>query len=196
MLCDPFVLWARPDRMERMDKRLYDVEPASGYPVEYGLLISSLQDGTREWREELGDVPEEAIVWQPFKHGHSIGGVILHMIDVEAFWIETAALGRDRDPAELSELLSNETDQYSFKWVVPPHKPLSYYLALQDKVRARTLESIKHFPDPATVISREGWSSSMTLRWVLNHVVAHEAYHGGQTVILKALYEKSLKGSA
>jgi uncharacterized damage-inducible protein DinB len=176
-----------------MNKRLYDVEPAAGYPIEYGLLISTLQDGTREWREELGDVTEDAIVWQPYAKGHSIGGVILHMIDVEAFWIETAALDRERSSEELQELFSKETDQYAFNWVVPPRKPLAYYLELQDKVRARTLESIKHFPDPATVISRDGWSSSMTLRWILNHVVAHEAYHGGQTVMLKALYDKKTK---
>jgi uncharacterized damage-inducible protein DinB len=173
-----------------MQKRLYDVEPASGYPVEYGLLVSALQDGTREWREELGDVSIEEIVWQPYKQGHSIGAVILHMIDVEAFWVETAALGRERDPDEIRELLSEETDQYGFNWVVPPRQPLSYYLELQDRVRARTLESIKSFPDPATVIDREGWSSALTVRWILNHVVAHEAYHGGQAVMLKAMYER------
>lgn len=176
-----------------MQKRIYDVEPASGYPVEYGLLVSTLQDGTREWREELGDVTEDALVWQPYRNGHSIGAIILHMIDVEAFWVETAALGRERSSDELEELLSAETDQYSFNWVVPPRKPLSYYLELQDKVRTRTLESIRSFPDPATVIDREHWTSSMTVRWILNHVVAHEAYHGGQAVILKTLFERAVK---
>jgi uncharacterized damage-inducible protein DinB len=67
---------------------------------------------------------------------------------------------------------------------------LAYYYEIQDRVRARTLESIKTFPDPATVIEREGWSSSVTLRWILNHVVAHESYHGGQAVMLKALWER------
>jgi len=172
-------------------KRVFDIEPANGYPAEYGLLVSALQDGTREWREELGDVPDEAVVWQPYKDGHSIGGLILHMIDVEAFWIETAALSRERDEAEIKELFSSETDQYAFKWVVPPRKPLAYYLELQDKVRARTLESIKHFGDPATVIDQEGWSSSVTLRWILNHVTSHESYHGGQAMMLKVLFERA-----
>jgi len=182
--------------MSQMQKRLYDVEPASGYPLEYGLLVSTLQDGTREWRDQLGEISEEGIVWQPYKNGHNIGGVILHMIDVEAFWIETAALGRERSPDELRELLSEETDQYGFNWVVPPKRPLSYYLDYQDKVRQRTLESIKHFPDPSTVISREGWSTEMTVRWILNHVVAHEAYHGGQVVMLKAMYDKAIAGES
>lgn len=171
--------------------RFFDVEPLAGYPTEYGLLIALLQDGTREWREELGEVSDEALVWQPFANGHSIGGVILHMIDVEAFWIETAALGRDRDPDEMKELGTEETDQYAFKWVVPPRKPLAYYLDLQDKVRARTLESIKSFPDPATVVTREHWNASLTLRWILNHVINHEAYHGGQIVMLKTLFEQT-----
>jgi uncharacterized damage-inducible protein DinB len=174
--------------MDRMSKRHYDVEPALGYPIEYGLLVSALTDGTSEWREELGAVSDDVVVWQPVQRGHSIGGVILHMIDVEAFWIETAALGRERSGEELNELLSQETDPYSFNWVVPPRKPLAYYLELQDRIRSRTLESIKQFPDPATVIHREGWNSTMTLRWILNHVVAHEAYHGGQAVMLKEMW--------
>ena len=176
--------------MELMSKRHYDVEPALGYPIEYGLLVSALADGTREWREELGQVPDGAVIWQPVQNGHSIGAVILHMIDVEAFWIETAALGRERSGDELNELLSKETDQYAFNWVVPPRKPLAYYLELQDRIRARTLASIKQFPEPATIIQREGWNSTMTLRWILNHVVAHEAYHGGQAVMLKAMWER------
>jgi uncharacterized damage-inducible protein DinB len=174
-----------------MSKRLFDVEPAQGYHSEFGLLVSNLIDGTREWREELGEVSPEAITWQAFPKGHSIGGVILHMIDTEAFWIETAALGRTRPENELIELMSHETDQYAFTWVVPPHQPLEYYFELQDRVRARTLESIKSLPDPATVISREGWAYEVTVRWILNHVASHEAYHGGQAVMLKALYERS-----
>lgn len=178
-----------------MTKRHYDIEPASGYPTEYGLLVSALQDGTREWRDELGEVDEDAIVWQPVPNGHSIGAILLHMIDVEAFWVETAALGRERSPSELKELLSEETDVDAFKWVVPPRRPLDYYYEYQDKIRARTLESIKLFPDPATIIEREGWSSSVTVRWILSHVVAHEAYHGGQAVILKSLYERRMVGN-
>jgi uncharacterized damage-inducible protein DinB len=170
--------------------RLFDIEPTSGLPMEYGLLAAALQDGTREWREELDEVPDEAVWWQPFENGHSIGALILHMVDVEAFWIETVALERERSADELRELLSEEVDQYAFKWILPPKKPLAYYYEIQDRIRARTLESLKHLPDPATVIAREGWSYSTTIRWILNHVVAHESYHGGQAVLLKALWER------
>lgn len=170
--------------------RFYDVEPLHGYPTEYGLLVAALQDGTRKWREEIGEVNDDAVIWQPVKNGHSIGGIILHMIDVEAFWIETAALGRDRDPEEVKELLSEEIDQYAFNWVVPPHKPLAYYLDLQDKVRERTLESIKSFPEPTTQVSFDQGNFIVTLRWILSHVVNHEAYHGGQAVMLKSMWER------
>ncbi|HJP82806.1 MAG TPA: DinB family protein [Fimbriimonadaceae bacterium] len=171
--------------------RVYDVEPASGYSGDYGFLVSALQDGTRHWREELGDVPDDAIAFQPIPKGHSIGGVLLHMIDVEAFWIETAALSRERSEDEMRELFSKENDVFAFRWVVPPRRPLSYYFELQDKVRARTLESIKSFPEPSTVISMEGWTTAVTARWIINHVIAHESYHGGQLVMLKAMYEQS-----
>src|SRR5436853_2072586 len=85
-----------------------------------GLLAAALEDATSEWREELDDVDEDTIVWQPFPGGHSIGGLILHMADVEAWWFETVAAGKARPVGEEERLLSEETQQYGVSWPTPP----------------------------------------------------------------------------
>ncbi|MBI1755849.1 MAG: DinB family protein [Fimbriimonas ginsengisoli] len=173
-----------------MASKLYDVAPLAGLDPAYGLMGAMLEDGTREWLEEAGRIPAEAIGWQPTPGGHSIGAVMLHIIDVEAYWIEQVSLGRELSPEELRELMSEETKQYQGQWPAPPPKPWSWYVQLQQRYRRRTMESLKSLGDPASVVHGKSSPTGFTLRWILSHVVQHEAYHGGQIVLLKALWEQ------
>lgn len=171
-----------------MDRKSYDVAPLEGCHPQMGLMAAMLEDGTREWREELGKISPEGIVWQPFPGGHSIGAVLLHIIEVEVFWIEAFCMGMPTTKAEAKELMSAQIKQYSVKWPVPPKRPISYYYGLQDGVRARTLRHIKALTEPQAMKSREKYD--VTVRWVLSHVVEHESYHGGQIVLLKELFKR------
>ena len=171
---------------------LYDVPALEGYDPEIGMLAAMLQDGTREWREELGDVDEDAIVWQPFPGSHSIGALILHMIECEVWWIESVAAGKELDAEAMKELMSEEIKQYSVEWPTPPNRPLSYFLDLQDRHRARSIETMKEFCATTQVKMKSTEEDSFTLRWIINHLVGHEAYHGGQAVFLKLLHERTV----
>ena len=165
---------------------LIDALPLAGYPAPYDLLCAILQDATNEWRWEIDqDLSEDAIVWQPAPDAHSIGALVLHMINAEVFWFEQFALGLNPEPD--TEMPSLEFDIDAWRWPTPPRKPLSWYFALQDRIRVRTLENIKKWPAPDTVMEHHG--NQVTLRWVLGHVIQHEAYHGGQAVLLSRLWQ-------
>jgi uncharacterized damage-inducible protein DinB len=167
---------------------LIDAEPLSGYQEPYGLLCAILQDATNEWRWELDqDLSEDAVVWQPHAGTHSIGGIILHLIGAEVYWFEKFALGISPDPEERKLILSDEMDVDTWNWPVPPRKPISWYFELHDRIRARTLESVKRWPAPDSTKGHDGRQVSM--RWVLGHVIQHEAYHGGQAVLLNRLWQ-------
>ncbi|HVT13162.1 MAG TPA: DinB family protein [Fimbriimonadaceae bacterium] len=157
---------------------------------EIGLFASCLQDATNEWREELGEVDPDTIVWQPFPNGHSIGALILHNADVEAWWIEEVVAGKKRPDGEERLLMSEETKQYGVEWPAPPRQPLSWYFGIADRIRASTLETLREIDDPDRIIQREDWSSPLNVRWIVNHVVGHEAYHGGQIVLVSLLKQK------
>ncbi len=166
---------------------LLDAKPLEGYQEPYGLLCAILQDGTNEWRCELDrNLGEDALVWQPVPGAHSIGAIILHMIAAETFWFEQFALDIQADPEESKVLMSNEIDVDNWQWPVPHKMPLKDYLALQDKIRTRTLERIKEWPAPDSAKDLHGMQRSM--RWVLGHIIQHEAYHGGQAVLLSRLW--------
>jgi uncharacterized damage-inducible protein DinB len=168
---------------------LTDAAPLAGYREPYGQLCAILQDGTNEWRWELDrDLPAEAMVWPAYPGGHSIGGCILHIVGVEVFWMENYVLGRTFSDEERKLFQWDETDVDTWSWAVPPAEPLSWYFALQDRVRGRVLESVKQWPAPETQI--EGWGKLRTARWVFGHVIQHESYHGGQAVLLQRLWQQ------
>ncbi|RYG45473.1 DinB family protein [bacterium] len=164
-----------------------DAEPLPGYQEPYGLLCAILQDGTREWRWELDpDLNENAVVWQPYPGAHSIGAILLHIVNTEVFWLEEFALDRTDDPEERRVRLADQIDVDNWQWPEPPRQPISWYFDLHDRVRARTLESIKSWPSPES--ARDLHGHPRTMRWVLGHVIQHESYHGGQAVLLSRLW--------
>lgn len=172
-----------------MPKKNFDVKPVDGTDQQIGLLLSMLDDGTREWRAEFGKVSEEAVIWQHFPNGHSIGTLILHIADAEAFWLYEVAGGYSRSQAEQERLLSDALDQYKIQWPKPPKRSLLWYFQQHDKIRARTRKTVLALNDPEHIGRYK--EKKFTLRWMLHHVITHEAYHGGQAVLL-ALMKKSL----
>ena len=168
----------------------FDVAPLAGYQDSYGQLCAILQDGTREWRGEMDpDLSSDAVVWQPHENAHSIGTVILHIAGVEAYWFEQFALGEPMSPEEKKLTLFDETDVDKGLWPAPPRQPLAWYFDLHDRIRARTLESIKRWGPPETIEQRG--DHSFSLGWVFGHVIQHESYHGGQAVLLQELWKRN-----
>lgn len=170
--------------MERVDIRpIEEVEP------QVGVLMAALDNTTREWRGELGVLSIEQITWQVFPAGHSIGGLLLHIADVEAYWLYSVATGITRCDEELSGLLSKETQQEKIIWPTPPSEPVEWYFAKHDAIRERTHKTLLALNDPEHIgVRRE---TEFTLRWLLGHVIAHEAYHGGQAVLLSLIQQQS-----
>jgi len=163
---------------------LTDVLPVKGFDPTLGLLLGMLEDGTTKWRSELGEVAEEALIWQPFPNGHSIGALILHMADVEAWWLHEVGAGMPRTAEERARLLSEETRQYQVRWPRPPARPLTWYFEQQEAIRVRTREIVRGLDGAEQVCRRQRDGKEFTVRWLLHHVINHEAYHGGQAVLL------------
>lgn len=163
-----------------------DVEP------QLATLIATWHDGYREWRGELGMVKEDAIVWQPYENGPSIGGILLHMADCDAYWINQIALRQPADPEDPAALYNNSMDQYGPNWPVPPRQPITWYFQILESRRAQVIKAIEELADPNARFQREK-SAEFTLRWIVAHLVEHDSYHGGQVVLLHEMYKKIAK---
>jgi uncharacterized damage-inducible protein DinB len=168
-----------------------DPVPLPGYPEPYGLLCAILQDATVDWRGELwgAKIGPEVMTWRPRPGGQSIGAVILHMIVAEVFWFERFVLEREIDAEDKRLLMWDEIDVDKGSWPEPPYQPLSWYFELHDRFRARTLDAVKQWPAPGSLKDRAGENHKYSMLWVLGHVIQHEAYHGGQVVMLYDLWK-------
>lgn len=152
---------------------------------ELGVLVAAWQDGTREWRENLGRVSREAVCWQPYEYGPSIGGLILHMMDCETWWLRVVADQESDDPNTPDGVYARELNADRHHWPAPPKQPLAWYYALQDARREENLTYVRRHPDPNTL---HGGRPDVSYRWIVAHLVQHDSYHGGQAVLLHQMY--------
>jgi uncharacterized damage-inducible protein DinB len=162
--------------------------PVEGFDPEVGLLLAMLDNATKEWREDLGEISDEAIGWQPAPEMHSIGALILHIAAVEVWWLYEVLAGKEISDEERVRLQDDELDQYNVKWPDPPKQPLSWFLAEHDRVRERTKQTLLEINDPNASAARK--DRVFTFRWLMSHMINHEAYHGGQVMLLKLAYER------
>lgn len=155
---------------------------------ELRLLLAQLDQATHEWLGEIdGDVTPDELTWQAVDDGHSIGALMVHIAEVEAFWLHHVATGAPYRDLE-AEALGAAIDQDAALWPTPPPgRPFAYYAGLLRTVRETTRALIPTLGDPARQIARtraDGSVQTYTLRWLLTHVLLHEAYHGGQAILL------------
>ena len=169
-----------------------DVVPVEAQSEEIGLLLGLLEAGTQNMRRELGAVEEKTLGWQPYPNSHSIGAILIHVAACEAGWLHLVAAGQET-PIDLEEQLMGgaSIDQYEGLWPAPPRRPLSWYYAQHDEIRVRSLALMHGLLDPDEV-RPVVWSPgrSCTVRWILHHVIEHEAYHLGQAVLLSLMKER------
>jgi uncharacterized damage-inducible protein DinB len=144
--------------------------------------LSQLDQGTHEWLGELGDdITEAELTWQAFPGGHSVGALLVHIAEVEAYWLHHIACGEPYQDIE-AEALQGAIDQYAIQWPTPPAQSLSFYKTLLATTRAKTKVLIGALENPNHTALRG--EREFTLSWLMTHVMVHEAYHGGQAVLL------------
>jgi uncharacterized damage-inducible protein DinB len=167
----------------------YDLHSPAELHPELGLLWATLEDGSREWLENMEPAPtRDAMTWQAYPNSPSVGGILLHMISADKFWISEVALGEELDETHPARAYDVEVDQDSVKWPAPPDQPWEWYLNLYQEGRKGLLESLKRVSGPEKVLTRPS-GNSFTVRWILAHLVQHDSYHAGQMIALNEMHK-------
>ncbi len=96
-----------------------DAAPVQGVHPTYGALLGALQDGTTEWLMEIGEPTEEAIIWQPWPNGSSIGGQMLHIASVEVGWLQHYCLGTPKTKEQSILFMDELRDVDGGIWPTP-----------------------------------------------------------------------------
>lgn len=166
----------------------FDLEIRAGFHPEIASLIATWEDGTREWLESLGEPSEEALVWQPYANGPSIGGEMLHMIECDMFWVEEVLGGLAERNDHPAVKYGKGLDQENHIWPTAYSENWAWYLDLYLTSRKSVLDQLSNLTDITKVYPFKG--GEFTARWIVAHIVEHDSYHGGQAVLLHEMWKK------
>lgn len=168
----------------------FDFAPSVDFAhPELRLLMAQLDQATREWLDMIdGEVTPEELAWQPFPGGHSVAGLMAHIAGVEHYWLHFVAADQPFENLE-PQIVGASINQMGVEWPTPPpDRPLTDYTRWLRETRERSYALIAPLDDPDRQITvtrrRDGSVHVYTLRWILTHTILHEAYHGGQAVLL------------
>lgn len=176
----------------KIEKEIF--EPFPNYPMQIGYYLSGMEEVREQLRNIVKDLSNEEISAKVLPTVHSIGQLILHNAEAEWWWLKVVVAEEELDEEEAIreafwDILLDEdfaSKNYSAE----------YCIKATDKVRATCLEVIKDFTD--NDLDRYfGWNKDdgtrieKSLRWILHHLIDHEAQHKGQILMLKRLLREA-----
>jgi uncharacterized damage-inducible protein DinB len=163
--------------------------PAEGFSSSIGFYLSGMEEVRGQLREAVTGLTDEKFSRPAFVGAHSIGALVMHIGEAEWWWMQCVVLGhelteKDRH-APFWDVLKSP-DAFSSKG-----HTAEFCLQEIEKIRQQTRELLASFNDEdlERIISfeRGGQRYEHNLRWILHHLIDHEAQHKGQILMLKRL---------
>jgi uncharacterized damage-inducible protein DinB len=174
--------------------RYRDLAPHEGLAPEVGRVFASLQQvrlGTILMMEGLDSAQ---LAWSPGPGANSIGTLATHIAESEAFWI-VETIGGHPLPETRRELYRMEAYGDPRASQAPP-APNHFFLGILSDLRVETKEVLMSLDD-ADLEGKRVWRNPsgspgnslevFTVRWILDHVLVHEAHHQGQMALMRRL---------
>lgn len=170
-----------------MNERI--IRPIEGFSREVGFYLAGMEEVREQLRETVAEISTEDIGRRAFPEAHSIGGLVLHIGEAEWWWMNCVIAGNE----------VSEADAAASFWDVlkePERIARSSYSAQFcldeiDRVRAETRTRLREVHDEQLdkvfTFERKGKTHELSLRWILHHLIDHEAQHKGQILMLKRL---------
>ena len=151
------------------------------------LLKWMLEDVRKETLAGVSHLSKEQLFQAPVEGESSIGSYMMHLGECDLSWLEI--LSGAEQPADLKKKC------YFDKWFdvpdpEPPKKPLEIneYLETIAATRKNFLEYISTLDDTElekeVTIQRKSGERKIKKKWIIYHIIEHEAHHRGQMFML------------
>lgn len=173
-------------------RRFRDLSPARGLTPEVGHWLAALEEVRLGTLLLLHDLGPDQIASPPSSGMNSIGTLLTHIAESEAFWVIERVGGRPL-PAERREL-------YRMDLFSRPGAPqatrasAAFFVGILSDLRIETQEVLAGLNDK-DLDGKRIWNDPrrpedqevFSVRWILSHVLAHEAHHRGQIAIARKM---------
>jgi uncharacterized damage-inducible protein DinB len=187
-----------------------DIKASGGFNSEQvGLFVAQMDDQNRRLVEDLKDVTPAELGWQSARGMNTIGMLLAHIAIVEVWWMHVGPLAKGSTEAAAEPLpgiiglgLKDDGMPIERAGGLPPKdlagKDLAFYEDVLRKARNFTKETTVSFTDSdlertGSLKRRDGSTGTYTVRWVLYHLLEHEAAHYGQISFIRHQYRDSNK---
>lgn len=165
------------------------LDPLEGFSREIGFYLSGWEKTRAELREIVSDLSNEELSQRLSPEAHQIGGLILHLGESEAGWIHAIIAGRELDEDEKKFVHWYDTTETDF---AAKGYGARDCIERIDKISEMSRRILQEFTD-LDLERLFGYERStgerveVSLRWVLHHLIDHEAHHKGQISMMKRL---------
>jgi uncharacterized damage-inducible protein DinB len=165
------------------------LSPAVGVTREIGFYLAGMDEVREQLREALAGMSTENVGRIAVPGAHSIGALTLHIGEAEWWWMQCVVSGHEL----------NDGDARASYWDVlkEPNRiaqqaySAEFCLDEVQQIRDQTRATLAAFNDQdierTFSFERRGKTYDHSLRWILHHLIDHEAQHKGQILMLKRL---------
>jgi uncharacterized damage-inducible protein DinB len=160
-----------------------------GLSTGIGYYLGGMEEVRNQVKVAVKNISDDAIGKPAFLGAHSIGGLVLHIGEAEWFWMQMVVSGHQL----------TEEDKQAPHWdILDDVEKVSrngytteFCLQEIEKVRNQTRDVLFSYNDKdlerIITFERRGETTEYNLRWILHHLLDHEAQHKGQILMLKRL---------
>jgi uncharacterized damage-inducible protein DinB len=190
-----------------------DIKGADNFKSkQVGWFIAQLDDQNRRLIEDLKDITPAELEWQSAPGMNTIGMLLAHIAIVEAWWMHVGPLAKGSTEAAAEPLpgiigLGFKDDGMPIEKAggLPPKGLAGHDLAFYEDTLRKTRNFTKEIAVSLTdddldrtgsLKRRDGSTGTYTVRWVLYHVLEHEAAHYGQIGFIRHQYRDANKKPA
>lgn len=163
--------------------------PHPGLSTGIGYYLSGMEEVRSQLVAAVKTIPDELIGKPAFLGSHSIGALVLHIGEAEWFWMQMVVSGHQLTDEDKAMPYWDVLDD--LERVTRNGFTTEFCLQEAEKIRNQTRDVLFSYNDKdlerIILFERRGETTEHNLRWILHHLIDHEAQHKGQILMLKRL---------
>lgn len=176
-----------PDRLPPTRRQIYRMlTPLKQFNGEFGIWVAAMDDVRRQVKDAVQGMKPEEIAWKPPLGGNSIGQILRHIACVELEWIVQDIDEEHCPPKGAPDMFSRPEPMAD-----PGLRLLPDFIKVLDYAREQTYKRLARLKAADIEGKRQNKdvnpSKIFTVRWILYHLVDHEAQHKGQIMAVKRM---------
>jgi len=169
------------------------LKPIEGVPPGIGNYLSGMAEVREQLRDSVSGLSTEKLHQKLMPETHSIAQLILHCGEAEWWWIQCVVAGGEVDE-ELKQTVF--WDVLEEDGEPPADLTAEGCISEVDRISQMSRELFSAYSDEDldkfyVRERKDGSRTEFSLRWILHHLIDHEAQHKGQILMLKRLMGES-----